>query len=289
MTTTIAVLTPTLNSATFVGEAVASVSPQRNLRMYVQDGGSSDATLAILDAAAQSGTDIALDSRHDSGLSEAMNRAVARVSEEALGWLNSDEFYLPWTGDVVGQAFDQGADIVIGDRIWVSAEGLMLRYQAVYPNLRFPLRTFGCVVPTASFFARSDIVREFPFGQDYKRAMDWDFFLRVLDDRSLRIVHLPVALAAFRVHASQITATGVARDSRELLDIRARNGIAVGWVSRPVMHVVGRVVHNISRLRSGALLREIRARPLVGEDMKWFNGADVSALAPDGYVTTRHA
>src|SRR5579862_7410240 len=84
------VLTPSFDYARFIGDALDSVRLQTRVTAhhYVQDGGSSDATVELLKR-----TDgVSWQSRPDRGQSDALNTAFSRGSAPWVAWLNADEF-----------------------------------------------------------------------------------------------------------------------------------------------------------------------------------------------------
>ena len=109
------IVTPTLNSEQYLDETIASVVNQAgdfSIRYHVQDGGSKDGTIAILEAwqaRLASGTvpilckgiTFSFSVSRDGGMYQAINRAfvTARTGlEDALsvmGWINSDDRLAP--------------------------------------------------------------------------------------------------------------------------------------------------------------------------------------------------
>ncbi|HWJ74440.1 MAG TPA: glycosyltransferase [Kaistia sp.] len=109
------IVTPTLNSEDFLDETIASVVTQAgdfSIRYHVQDGGSKDGTLAIIEAWQARLASGALPVRcrgiafsftvsKDGGMYQAINRAFAAAREggadtpSVMGWINSDDRLAP--------------------------------------------------------------------------------------------------------------------------------------------------------------------------------------------------
>src|SRR4051812_45646954 len=90
----LSIVTPCLNSASTLREAIASVRAQGlgdALEHVVVDGGSTDGTIEIL----RDAPDVSWASEPDRGLSDAMNKGVNRARGTFIGWLNADDYYLP--------------------------------------------------------------------------------------------------------------------------------------------------------------------------------------------------
>lgn len=102
---TIALVTPTLNSATTIDETILSVISQKGdfaIRYHIQDGGSTDGTVERIEKWAQllrSGSpcigcnaiDFTYSVAQDSGVYDALNKAFKQVSGDVYSWLGSDD------------------------------------------------------------------------------------------------------------------------------------------------------------------------------------------------------
>lgn len=91
----ISIVTPSFNQAGFIERTLLSVLNQETdfpVEHIVIDGGSTDVTLDILHKHADS---IRYISEPDQGMQEALNKGFAISKGEIIGWLNSDDTYLP--------------------------------------------------------------------------------------------------------------------------------------------------------------------------------------------------
>ena len=100
----VSVVTPSLDQARFLGEAIESVRTQDypHVEHIVVDGGSADGSLDLLRA--QSG--IRWLSESDRGQSDALNKGFALARGAIFGWLNADDVYLPGAIAAAVAAFD---------------------------------------------------------------------------------------------------------------------------------------------------------------------------------------
>src|SRR3954465_6127677 len=110
------VVTPCLNAASTLPEALASVPPGPEVEHVVVDGGSTDGTVEMLSGA----SGVRFVSEADRGLSDAMNKGVAMASGEYIGWLNADDYYLPGALDTVLAALPSSQPV------WLTAPCLIV-------------------------------------------------------------------------------------------------------------------------------------------------------------------
>jgi glycosyltransferase involved in cell wall biosynthesis len=101
----VSIVTPSLGQGAFVERTLESVLAQRgdfDLEYLVQDGGSSDGTLEILERHRHR---ISLVVEPDSGQADAVNRALRRSRGEIVGWVNSDDLLRPGAVQAAVEAF----------------------------------------------------------------------------------------------------------------------------------------------------------------------------------------
>lgn len=93
MSVKISIITPVLNQAAFVEQAIQSVLLQHDLNFehIVVDGGSTDGTLDII----KSHPHLRWISEPDRGQADAVNKGLAMATGEMIGEINGDDFYLP--------------------------------------------------------------------------------------------------------------------------------------------------------------------------------------------------
>lgn len=111
----ISVITPSFNQGKYIEETLLSVAHQGypNVEHIVIDGGSTDQTLAILQAHRHSLAHLV--SEKDRGQSHAINKGFARATGDLVTWLNSDDMLAPGALAALALAFhESGADMVAG-------------------------------------------------------------------------------------------------------------------------------------------------------------------------------
>jgi glycosyltransferase involved in cell wall biosynthesis len=267
--TDLSVLTPSLNYARFIEDAILSVLRQRNLSIQhvIQDAQSSDGSLEVF-----SRFDDHIDwrSEPDQGQSEALNKALSRATGRWIAWLNADEFYLPGSLlRLVEVGERSGADVVYGECVIVDEAGRLLR---LLPEHRFNLRIlreYGCYISSNSTIFRRSALRDGPWGEGIRRIMDWDLYMK-LAAADAHFTFVPHPVGAFRVHDEQVTASAPDDFDRENAVVSASHGRPRDAVVRWRASRVGRWMHPLYKLLDGAYVRQWRAEALKGTDLRWF-------------------
>src|SRR4051794_8903868 len=93
----VSVVMPSFNQDTYIELAIRSILAQdyRQLEVIVADGGSTDHTVSILERYQARDRRLRWFSRNDRGPAHAVNDAIAAARGTLIGWLNSDDLYLP--------------------------------------------------------------------------------------------------------------------------------------------------------------------------------------------------
>lgn len=268
----VSVLTPSFQYGEFIEDAIRSVQRQQGVtaQHIVQDGGSTDATVDVLRRYEQ----VVWRSEKDGGQSDALNRAIALADGVWVGWLNADEFYLPnGLRRLLAVAVESQADVVFGDTVLVDRSGNVARLLPSHPLHAGTLRTYGCSITSCAMLARRDVLGAQPWRPEFRVVMDWELYLR-LERQKARFLHVPLPVAAFRLHDGQVTARLLERTAEEDALLRATYGTA----PRFVRHTLGRCWHGLEKIASGAFYRQLLARRFRGRNVRWF-------ASPEGRAT----
>lgn len=207
----ISIVTPTLNRAEFLGEAIESVLAQNyaNLEHIIVDGMSTDGTVALLARYPH----LTVIREPDTGLYEALNKGLRNVSGEIVGHLNSDDLYLPGAFHAVAAAFqDEQIDTVCGG-VEVFEENTKGERQIIWNYtskaelaLSFHNLTLGAPLTNARFFRRNVYASVGYTDDSFRIAADREFLLRVaLTNPAEKTI--PHPLYRYRVHPGALTFT----------------------------------------------------------------------------------
>ena len=205
----ISIVTPSFNQAGFIEETIQSVLGQNypNLEYIVIDGGSMDGSAEIIRRYAPHLRHFV--SEPDSGHGNALNKGFAHATGEIMGWLNSDDKYLPWTFRTVSEIFEQFPDVnwITGTTAWWNDKGAMTGARNVYKNIHDYLRgDFRWIQQESVFWRRTLWERAGGYvDESYKLMVDGELWTRFfpLDE----FWHAHCILSGYRVHKANRAAS----------------------------------------------------------------------------------
>lgn len=213
----ISIVTPSYNQGRFIRETIESVltQPYPNIEYWVIDGGSSDKTVNILRSY---DTDPRFHwiSERDAGQADAVNKGWRRCRGELVGWLNSDDVYLPSALTHLSRPLIERADvdIVYGDAQRVAHDGAPIERMYGRPlNLTALLRE-NYINQPAVLQRRRVIEALGPLQTNLHYALDYDFYLRAALQFTMQYV--PELCATYRMHEVSKTTTGGSAFAGEL-------------------------------------------------------------------------
>ena len=247
----ISVVTPSFNQGQYIEETMLSVLNQGypNLEYLVVDGGSTDATLSVVehykDRLAH------FESQMDRGQADAINKGFARATGEILTWVNSDDMLAPGALAAAALAFDRsGADVVAGE-VHIYRDGrLVQKHMTSCGDGPLPLDELldvdDCWM-AGQFFYQPEVmftrsIWEKAGGKldlSLYHSLDYELWVRLAEaGAKLHVIGRPIAL--FRAHPEQKTAGTVVGGFRAELP-RVRDAILSRTGRAPVSHAVAGV------------------------------------------------
>jgi glycosyltransferase involved in cell wall biosynthesis len=227
----VSIVTPCLNSAAFLPEAIESVLQQNypHIEYIVADGGSSDGTLEILKSY---GHHLRWFSAADRGTADAVNRGFKQSTGEIFAYLHADDVLLPGAVSTAVAALEADPDMagVYGDAWWIDEQGNRLR---PYPVRDFDPATLAreCFICQPASFVRREVFENLGGLDPHLHfAFDYEFWIRLA--RAYRMQRIPEVLAHSRMHRSTKTLgqrAGVFREGSGVLS-RLCGYVPFDWI-----------------------------------------------------------
>jgi glycosyltransferase involved in cell wall biosynthesis len=198
----ISIITVSFNSAKTIEQTIQSVLSQRysNVEYIIIDGASQDETLSIIDK--YRNKIAVLLSEKDSGIYNAMNKGLKRVTGDIIGILNSDDFYADENvlGDIA-QLFEQGkADAVYADLQYVDANDTR-KIKRHWKSGKYKPGNFlfGWMPPHPTFFVRKEVYEKYGlFNENLRSAADYELMLRFIHKYQISLDYLPRIIVKMR-------------------------------------------------------------------------------------------
>lgn len=204
MSPLVSIVTPSLNAATYLEQAIESVLTQDypRLEYLVVDGGSTDGTIDIL---RRYQGRLFFVCQTDRGPVEAINHGFQLARGEIFAWLSGDDYYLPGAvAEAVNQlAAHPEAAVVYGEAEWVDESGRRLGDYPTAPFDAARLATACFVAQPAAFFRRRAFEAVGGLDARWPHTFDYDLWIRLA--RRFPFTYLPRRLAASRMHRRSIT------------------------------------------------------------------------------------
>lgn len=262
------IVMPSFRHAHFIERSLNSVINQEyeGTELIVMDGGSDDGTREILEKYSKH---IAVwRSERDAGQSDALNKGFAYATGDIVGWLNSDDLYLPGAlhhAAHIFAAYPQ-IDVVYGDWITLDlTERVVDRFPALPPSRgRLVTEGFFCNAQ-AMFWRRSLHERLGKFDPQLHYTMDYDLMLRMISTAGPQaFFRTDRPLGCFRLYEGQKTGSPGSPVPREHRWIAAQQGTS--WKYKPsgqvlrLFYRVTRCAGYLARGRPDYLLRRLKIR-----------------------------
>lgn len=220
----ISIVTATLNQADYIEATLKSLEGQNYpyLDYILLDGNSIDGTLAIIEKYKAICSKIII--REDLGQYHALNEGFKFARGEVMGWINSDDLYLPGTLHLVGEIFATFPEIqwlTTRYPIAIDARGRQIKVTNTYGYTRDGFLK-GENLPFAGWPATAFIQQESTFWRRslwdkaggaldtrFSLAADFELWSRFFQHADLCTIDVP--LGCFRRHDAQRTFSTLAQ------------------------------------------------------------------------------
>ena len=231
----VSVLTPSHNQARWLPDNLRSVAAQSYpaIEHVVMDGGSTDGSVQILDAASPA---VVWRSGRDRGQSDAINKAFTRSTGDIIGWLNSDDAY--FSRDVVARAvsvFENHPEVgvVYGHAALVNGDGTLLHVLWTPSFARGLVRAYNLICQPTVFVRRSMIGRPALVDPAFDYCMDWELWLHLARRTGFFRLNRILAIDRHHLERKSYTRLDLAAHDQELIVQRYR---IPAVASNPVLH-----------------------------------------------------
>lgn len=212
----ISLVTPSYNQGDFLEDTILSVLDQGypNLEYIIIDGGSSDNSVEIIKKYEKYLHYWV--SEQDDGQYHAINKGFSFATGDVFAWINSSDFYLPWTLKTVGSIFCELPEVswlTTLNKLVFSEDSYCIRYNSL-PAFSKEAFLKGCYLPIwpqglgwiqqeSTFWSKSLWNKVDGLNSDFSLAADFDLWGRFFDHAELFGVIAP--LAGHRFHRDQLS------------------------------------------------------------------------------------
>lgn len=237
------IVTPSLNSAEFLAECIASVrAAGADVEHLIMDGGSTDGTVELL----KGERGIVWISEPDGGQADAVNKGFARATGDILSYLCADDLLEPRSLEKVAAAFEAGPDVVYGDAWFLEGDSGWRRRKRAGPFSYARLRRRNFLFQPAVFFQRRVYERFGPFDRRLQFCLDHEYWLRI--GASTQWKYLPEPLATCRLHPGAKTFRALVPAWQEAARMQRRYGLWLRpWLEALWMQCAGAWYYRLKR------------------------------------------
>lgn len=235
----LSIITPTYNQAQFIGQTIESILSQEGdffIDYIIVNDGSTDNTLSVIEKYDQllknkqwpvrcRGISYRFWTRPNGGTAHAINDGMRAAQGSVIGWMCSDDYYLPGAFAAASDAFagNPDLDFIYGDSLKVYEDGRppkrepRPRPDETFESLRTRGNSFGF-----NFFSKRISDKVGPFDENLHYCWDLDQWMRIFQIG--KTTYVPVTFAAYRVWSGSKTGSRQEKFAAERRIIAKRYG-----------------------------------------------------------------
>ncbi len=208
----ISIAVPSYNYGQYIEACLRSIQQQQydNFEVLIADGGSTDASLKIIESFCKEDKRFRLVSTEDQGQADAVQRAFAQADGDILCFLNADDCYLSTSVfDEVIAAFQdhQGVDLVSFGGYFIDECGKLIKmiHYRYHPLDSFHLMRYRTAVLQPATFWKHAVYSSLNWPVEFHFVFDVVFFYRAFQQYSW--LELPIPVAGYRLHGENKSLT----------------------------------------------------------------------------------
>jgi len=213
----ISIVIPSYNKVKYIQETLESIVSQKypNLEVIIQDGGSTDGTLEIINKYAKKYPKIiSRVSKKDKGQADAINKGLKKVTGDIITYINADDVYEDDAFKKVSEYFANNPKT-----LWLAGKGKVIdkdgkeiaRLVTLYKNLLlkrksyFMLLVVNYLMQPSVFLSRKAYKKYEDFESSGGNVMEYKKWLEIGKDEMPAV--LDDCLSSFRITRSTISST----------------------------------------------------------------------------------
>ena len=209
MSPKITVFIPVYNRQQYIAKTIESVLQQsfKNFQLLLIDDGSTDNSLEIMRSFTDKRITI-IENGENLGIPKTRNIGLQYAQGEYLAILDSDDLMLKHRLKRQKNFLDKNLDYV-GVGSWsryIDHKDNVIRWLVMRPISHNKIKAsllFHCAIHNRTFMARTHLLKQFAYKNDYTRCQDYELLYRLSKEHKLH--NLPEILVQGRKHDDQIT------------------------------------------------------------------------------------
>ena len=253
----ISIVIPSFNKARFIGKTLDSIFSQDypSFEVIIQDGGSTDGTLKIIEKYAKKYPDIIrYESKKDKGQWDGINKGFKKAKGKIVAYINADDVYRKGAFAEIERLYRLNIDALwfAGRGNVIDAKGNQIaKWATRYKNLLLTINNFllilmvNYLMQPSVFITKKAWKRFGPFIGTKRFVMEYDLWLKIAK------LGMPVTtsryLSSFRIEPSTIT-----KKSSDTL-LAEDEKIIRKYTSNPIILFL-HSLHNLGRLAVGKII-----------------------------------
>lgn len=255
------IVTVVFNGIKTLEQTILSVVNQtyENIEYIIIDGGSTDGTVDLIrkyeDRIAY------WVSEPDNGIYDAMNKGINKSSGDYIYFLGADDFLCDSSIiENVSKVLCNNTKIdLLSGSVWVLDRQFNL--QIAYSNKFFLDDIYkGYRIPHQGLFIRSSLLKKHYFNCNYKIVADYDLFLKLYFDKSIRFQFIDEKIAFYANDG--VSSTSIKKRVKEDIEVMKAHKIPSRYIDKYVKinsYCIGRMIKNKLKyiLHSIGLLKSI--------------------------------